>query len=300
MRLWIICLLMVFNGCKEQTELTFPGNFEAEETMVSAGSGGRIADMRVVEGSSYKKGEVLGHIDTSLLHLQKLKVKEEINALRAEFPDMPAQLSVLRQKRESLERELLRAKRLTETGSASEKMADAIRDNIEVVNKEIAAMSSALNRKTQAILARVDALEVHIKLIEQQIMECLIENPADGVVLEQFFRKYEHVSAGTPLYKIADMSKMIFSCWVTGDNLGLINLGDTVKIEVDLTGNRSVFYDGVIETIADKPQFTPSNVLTRDNRTGMYYRVKIGVKNDGLLKPGMPGEMRLRDEALKN
>jgi HlyD family secretion protein len=44
--------------------------------------------------------------------------------------------------------------------------------------------------------------------------------------------------------------------------------------------------------ISDKSEFTPKTIQTRDERANLVYAVKIRVRNDGLLKLGMYGEVK--------
>ena len=45
--------------------------------------------------------------------------------------------------------------------------------------------------------------------------------------------------------------------------------------------------------IADKAEFTPKTIQTKDERTQLVYAVKIKVINDGNIKMGMYGEADL-------
>ena len=45
--------------------------------------------------------------------------------------------------------------------------------------------------------------------------------------------------------------------------------------------------------ISDKAEFTPKTIQTRDERANLVYMVKIAVKNDGYIKKGMYGEVKL-------
>ncbi len=49
-------------------------------------------------------------------------------------------------------------------------------------------------------------------------------------------------------------------------------------------------YPGRIRHIADKAEFTPKIIQTKEERVTLVYAVTIEVKNDGTMKPGMPGE----------
>ena len=53
----------------------------------------------------------------------------------------------------------------------------------------------------------------------------------------------------------------------------------------------------MITWISDKAEFTPKTIQTKDERANLVYAVKIHVKNDGLLKIGMYGEVKFK---LKN
>ena len=52
-------------------------------------------------------------------------------------------------------------------------------------------------------------------------------------------------------------------------------------------------YPGTVQWISDKAEFTPKTIQTKDERANLVYAVKIAVENDGLLKLGMYGEVKL-------
>jgi HlyD family secretion protein len=49
---------------------------------------------------------------------------------------------------------------------------------------------------------------------------------------------------------------------------------------------------GTITWIADKAEFTPKTIQTKEERANLVYAIKIKVKNDGSLKIGMYGEVK--------
>ena len=54
-----------------------------------------------------------------------------------------------------------------------------------------------------------------------------------------------------------------------------------------------VNYHGEVVWIASQSEFTPKTIQTADSRASLVYAVKILVKNDGRLKIGTYGEVRL-------
>ena len=105
--------------------------------------------------------------------------------------------------------------------------------------------------------------------------------------------------AGHPLFRIADLDEMILRVYITGEDLGLLRVGERVKVRVDGGAGEGATrtYDGTISWISPKAEFTPKSVQTREDRAGLVYAVKVRVPNeDGQLKIGMYGEL-LRPEA---
>ena len=52
-------------------------------------------------------------------------------------------------------------------------------------------------------------------------------------------------------------------------------------------------YEGTITWISPKAEFTPKSILTDDERADQVYAVKVSVKNNGYIKIGMYGEVKL-------
>jgi len=52
-------------------------------------------------------------------------------------------------------------------------------------------------------------------------------------------------------------------------------------------------YTGTITWISDKAEFTPKTIQTKEERANLVYAIKVKVKNDGFLKIGMYGEVKL-------
>ena len=52
-------------------------------------------------------------------------------------------------------------------------------------------------------------------------------------------------------------------------------------------------YQGTIQWISEKSEFTPKTIQTQDERANLVYAVKVRVINDGQLKIGMYGGIKL-------
>ena len=83
---------------------------------------------------------------------------------------------------------------------------------------------------------------------------------------------------------------------ITVDQLALVKLGDEVAVQADY-GDDHRSYTGTVTWIADKSEFTPKGIQTKNERENLVYAVKVAVRNDGFLKIGQYGEVRLKKEA---
>ena len=61
----------------------------------------------------------------------------------------------------------------------------------------------------------------------------------------------------------------------------------------DYGDNQRKEYAGTISWISSRSEFTPKTILTDDERADLVYAVKVAVKNDGFVKIGMYGEVKL-------
>ncbi len=68
-----------------------------------------------------------------------------------------------------------------------------------------------------------------------------------------------------------------------------------MTVTADFGGDSRIDYPGRIVWIASESEFTPKTIQTRDSRANLVYAAKIAVENDGRLKIGLYGEVRLRN-----
>jgi HlyD family secretion protein len=101
------------------------------------------------------------------------------------------------------------------------------------------------------------------------------------------------VQAGAPLLVLTNLKEPWLTVYVGALDLPKLRLGQQADVTTDDGQPRK----GTISYIASQAEFTPKNVQTRDERVKLVYKVKIGLENeDGLFKPGMPAEARLRPD----
>jgi HlyD family secretion protein len=262
------------------------GNFEIEETTISAQASGELLLFDVEEGIQLMTNQQIGVIDSTSLVIQKGEIMANINSVKVNKTSIAAEQNILKTEMLNLKRELKRVKKLLESEAATQKQLDDLEGNIEVLKSKM----SAINSKYATIDAQVNALYAKVDLINEQISHCLIINPFQGMVLTKLARTNELVALGRPLYKIADMSKIYLKAYISEPQLATIKQGQQVTITIDyLDGQKEMA--GTITWVSAESEFTPKIIQTKEERVNLVYAIKVAVDNDGYLKLGMPGEV---------
>lgn len=267
------------------------GTFETTEIIVSTESMGKIMQLNVEEGQQLNFNQRVGYIDTTQLYLKKLQLVASKKALQSRRPDIQKQIAALEQQIETAKTERKRVENLVKAEASTTKQLDDANAQIKVLEKQLEATKSSLENTSNSILGDNEALQIQIEQIEDQLQKCYITSPISGVVLTKYAEQGELATPGKALFKIGDVTNMILRAYVTSDQLTQIALGQKVKVYADYCEDRKE-YEGVVSWISSKSEFTPKTIQTRDERANLVYAVKINIKNDGLLKIGMYGNVK--------
>ena len=131
--------------------------------------------------------------------------------------------------------------------------------------------------------------EAQADVLRTQKCKFALTSPVDGVVLNQALRAGEVAAAAATILTIADLSQATLIVYVPVNRIGQVRLGQQVQVTVDSFPDRT--FSGRVTHVGDKPEFTPRNVATKEERLNTFYAVEISLPNaDGLLKPGMPAD----------
>lgn len=282
-------------SCGTEAEFDAQGSFEATEVVVSAEAAGRILRFDVEEGTTVEAGEVIGEIDSLQLELQRRQLQAQQTALLASRPDIRAQAAALREQIAKQEQELGRVRNMLRDGAATSKQRDDIEAQLRILQSQLTATLSTLSKSSVSIDGNAAALEAQIAALDDRIARCRIASPIAGVVLAKYAEAGELAVVGKPLLKVADMERLYLRAYFTSRQLASIRVGDRVTVTADFGGDERYDYEGRITWLSPESEFTPKTIQTRDSRANLVYAVKIAVRNDGRLKIGLAGEVRLND-----
>ena len=286
-------MTLLLASCGRGGDFDATGTFEATEVVVSAEATGRILYFDIEEGDTLSAGEQVGAIDTVQLYLQKLQLQRQQASIHSNRPDIAKQASALRSQIAQQERERTRVENLLKDGAATTKQLDDINASIRVLNGQLEALLSNLENNVSSLDENAAAIDLQIAQIEDRLNKCRIVSPIDGVVLVKYSEAGELAAAGRPLMKVADMDRLYLRAYFTSAQLADVKVGQEVTVVADYGNDKQHEYSGRITWIASESEFTPKTIQTRDTRANLVYAVKIAVENDGLLKIGLYGEVRL-------
>lgn len=269
------------------------GAFESVETIVSTEASGTIMEFNVEEGMTLQPNQFVGYIDSVQLYLKKQQLRAQIDATVSQIPNIPVQVSALRAQLSLAKTNRMRMQKLYNANAATQQQLDDANNQVEVINNQIDAQLSSLGKTSQTLSKNVAPLERQIAQMNDQLSKCKIINPIHGTVLTKYSENHEVASPGKALYKIAETDTLILRAYLTGSQLTQVKLNQTTRVRVDKGDKDYRNYTGTIYWISDKAEFTPKTIQTKDERADLVYAIKVRVVNDGFLKIGMYGEVKL-------
>ena len=292
-RVIYILVAIVAVSCSNEADYDAQGTFEATEVVISAEATGKILNFDIREGEAIEANSVVGAIDSLQLHLQREQLKAQQSALLSSRPDKEKQVASLRSQVAKQRAELQRIESMLSDGAATTKQRDDIEAQIAILEGQLSAALSTIDNNISTINENAAALEAQIVALDDRIAKCRISSAVGGTVLVKYAEEGELAAVGKPLMKVANLKNIYLRAYFTSDQLANVNLGDEVTVTANFGGDERYDYKGRVAWISAESEFTPKSIQTKETRANLVYAVKIAVENDGRLKIGLAGEVRL-------
>ncbi|WPO78377.1 HlyD family secretion protein [Flavobacterium sp. KACC 22761] len=288
---FLVATFCLFSCAKNENEFDASGSFEAVETILSAEANGQILKFNVEEGQQLEVGQKVGFIDSTQLSISKMQLRQNKKAILSGRPQEQIQTESLKKQLANALLDRNRTEKLVKGGVASQKQLDDANAKVATLQSQIAAQKNSLEITNENLTEQGNTVGVQLKGIDDQLNKSIIVNPIKGTVLAKYAEQYEMAVVGKPLYKIANLETLDLRAYITGTQLPQIKIGQQVKVRIDEGEKKCKEYQGTINWISDKSEFSPKTIPTKDERANLVYAIKVRVKNDGFLKIGMYGEV---------
>jgi HlyD family secretion protein len=310
---WVLAALAAA-GCGNGGDtdvIAASGHVEATEVRLSAKVPGHLDAISVQEGDVVAAGQEIAWIDTTDTRLALAAATAEraqadaerrlrvAGSRREDVAEAEAQLDRARADLRGAQEDLQRMEKLLASGSGTDKARDDARTRRDVAAATVEAAAERLRKlkagsrpeEIDAATARLAAADARIAQLRQQIDDAVVKSPVAGVVTEKLAERGELLARGAGLAVVTELARPWLNIYLPEPDLGRIRLGQEVEVVTDAGQRRS----GRITFVSPQAEFTPKNVQTSDERAKLVYRVKVALDNaDGVFKPGMPAEARLR------
>ena len=232
---------------------------------VKSKSSGQIVRMPVETGSLVKSNDLLVQLDTRDVKNQYDQALADVRAAQAKLDVSAAQ----RKRSESLWEQRV----------------------ITAQEHEAASLDYA-NSQAQVVRARTN-----LDLAQQRLEDATVRAPVAGTVIEKTVSLGQVIASGTSaqgggttILKMADLNSVRARVLVTETDIGQVLPGQTARVTVDAYPERR--FIGVVEKI--EPQAVVQQSVT-------MFPVLVTLSNrEGLLKPGMNGEVAVLVESREN
>ena len=262
--------LLIFSSC-EQSSTAVSGTIEVDETHVGPRFGGRVEKILKQEGDSLAAGDVIVELDAAELRTQRNAALSQINQAEHDAAAQAAQLEFVR--------------------ADAKRQQDLLKSKAVSPNEAERAMSAA--RAQEKILAaaqvRIEQMKAQLATIDTQLNEMKVVAPAPSIL------EILSVKIGDVLPPNREVATLLLPqhlwvrVYVPEPWLGLINLGETVRVRVDSFPDRD--FSGRVEQINRQAEFTPRNVQTVEDRIRQVFGVKVRLNSDDGLRAGMAADV---------
>jgi multidrug resistance efflux pump len=263
------------------------------------------------EGEEVQQGQIVIRLDTSRLELERDVAKARYEAALAQLrllEAMPRKVDLAVAQAavdqavailDGANKALEDAHRVTPLRVRDEQvsLAKASVDQAEAGLEAAQVVLETLERGAkqsdlEAARAALEAAKAELEQLTDQIEHGESRSPIDAVLLDHLLLPGELALPGWPIALLADLSQLEVTIYLPEADLGVANIGDTVKVTVDAYPDRT--FSGQVIQVAERAEFTPRSVQTPEERVILVYAVRIRVLNpDGALKPGLPADVTM-------
>ncbi len=262
---------LLFSSCQKQTNAV-SGTIEVDEVHVAPRSGGRIAKIHAQEGQVLHAGDLIAELDAAELKAQRDLAAAQIDTAERDVQAQSAQLDYARSDAKR-QQDLLRSRTVSPN---------------EAERSESAAKVQAMN--VEASRMRVAQARAQLAMMDAQLHEMQVVAPADSVLEVLSVKVGDVLPANREVATLILPQTLWVRVYVPEPWLGLIKLGDAVRVRVDAFHERD--FSGTIEQISRQAEFTPRNVQTVEDRIRQVFGVKVRLRNEeDKLRAGMSADV---------
>jgi HlyD family secretion protein len=275
-----------FAGTLQQLSVKRGDQVEASKPLFALENENETAARREAE-------ERLRAAEARLANLQTGKRAPEIEAATQE-------LQQARAMRELASSNVARQQKLYGSGFVSRAVLDDAQAQFKREDAHVKQLEAALaTAKMPARTAEIRAAEAEVRAAKEvlaqsewKLAQRAVATPAAGLVHDTYFVVGDWVPAGSPVASVLPPANVKIRFYVPETLLGGLKLGQPVTINCD---GCAAPFAATIRFIADRAEFTPPVLYSKENRAKLVYLVEANPAPGDALKlhPGQPVDVTL-------
>ncbi len=243
--------------------------YPINQVVITPEVNGEIVELPVEEGQRVKKGQLLIRIKPDIYIAQRNRAKANLESAKANLKVRQANLN-------QVESEYTRIKGLYEKGLASDQELEQAKSLYLQSQGQLEAQNAAVYQTEESL-----------KEAEENLARTQIYSPLEGTVSQLNVELGERVlgsnfTQGTNIMTVANLEEMEARVEVDENDVVLVSLGDTSRIEIDAFKDRK--FTGVVYQIGNTAQQT--GLGTQDEVVNFEVRIKLRESNPEI-RPGM-------------
>ncbi|PIW69790.1 MAG: efflux RND transporter periplasmic adaptor subunit [Ignavibacteriales bacterium CG12_big_fil_rev_8_21_14_0_65_30_8] len=243
---------------------------------------GEIIGLPVQEGDMVRKGDLLIKIQAETYLAQKERADAVLQSTIANLSMRKAELDKVKSAYD-------RVIELHAKGLASNAELEIAKSNY------LSSKALYESQESSVLQSKASVKEAIDKLSKTSIF-----SPMDGTISQLNVEKGERVlgsgfSQGTNIMTVSDLNNMEATVEVDENDVVLISVGDTARIEIDAFGDK--IFRGIVTQIGNSAK--TAGLGTQDQVVNFEVRIKL-IDVDKKLRPGMSCTAKIETETIKN
>lgn len=244
------------------------------EVKISPDISGEVTELKVQEGDSVTKGQVLARVYADVYALQRDEAAARVSQSQATVANSQAALGAQKAALEQAQQQYNRNKKLYDEKVIS-------RSEFEQFETNLASAKSNYNASLQnirSLQAGVRSSQTGLTSANKTLSRATIVAPMNGVVSSLKIEKGERVvgtaqMAGTEMMTIADMNSIEVRVDVGENDIVKVHIGDQADVEVDAYNDRK--FKGIVTKIASSVKSGSAGVATSNDITNYEVRIRL-------------------------
>ncbi|MCU7494258.1 MAG: efflux RND transporter periplasmic adaptor subunit [Ignavibacteria bacterium] len=294
----VLVLLLVFSGNKEQIipvtveavqkrnitqKVSATGKINPEyQVVITPEVTGEIVELPVKEGDVVRKGQLLIKIKPDSYIAARDRAAATLESAKA---GLQRSLAVL----DKVKSDYNRIQELYKKKLSSDAELEQAKSNY------LSAKSDYDSQKSS-----VAQFQAGLKEAQESLYKTTIYSPMNGTISQLNVELGERVlgsgfSQGTNIMTVADLSQMEATVEVDENDVVLLSLGDTARIQIDAFGNKE--FKGVVSQIGNSAKTTAEG--TQQEVVNFEIKIRL-VDKDNSIRPGMSCNADIETETKNN